>query len=359
MIIKLLKKIIPILSVILLCMTFSINTYTVVAVPSQLPAIEGDNTDDIQNFLEEDNTEDIELTLEKNREKLATFAEKFAKDKGNLCTYTRIHNVYDSSDEGVRARAATYQLDPEESNGPFLFDCVGWVSYAIHWALHISYSGAETGKSGFVTNNGVRDTSHFVKLKDLNSAKRGDILYYRREDTEERKNSGHVAIYLGTDESGQQMIVDCTQKVKIRTMSNWQPGGQDAPFQNAATLCSLDGANFGELPGSIEISDSTGSEGSTGSGESQGGTSGDLSVDEVDLDDIINRMEYDGMPPDVTFNGGHSLMYYIDKIGEALDYLIGIMFNGIKVAIVAVIDGVQTIITNALEFLSGTNSNST
>ena len=332
MIIKLLKKIIPILSVILLCMTFSINTYEVVAAPERLQATE------------EGNTEDIELTLENARERLAVFAEDFAEKKGKFSSYAKIDHLIDS-DEGIRARAETYKLSPE-SNGPFRFDCVGWVSYAIHWALSISYSGAESGLSGFITNNGVKDSSHFAKLADITSAKRGDILIYRRLDTEKRKNSGHVAIYLGINEAGQQMIADCRGGgVKVRKMSNWQPSGQEAPFQSAATLSSLDGVNFGELPGGIDLDNTLG-----GSSSSDGGS---ITAPEIDLDDIIMIMDYDGMPPDASFDGGHSIMYYIEKVSQVFNYLIGIMFNGIKVAVVGLMDGVQSIITNALEFLSG------
>lgn len=313
MIIKQTKKIIPILLVILLCMIFPLNTYKVLAVPVH------------EEIGDEGGTEDIEVTLENARERLAEFAESFASSKGGSCVYT----------QNTSARAATYNISPN-SSGLFQFDCVGWVSYAIHWALGLDCESASSGSGGFVTpQSRVKDPAHFIEIQGVGSARRGDILIANYGTP----YGNHVAIYLGN-----QQIVDCCNRsyaVKIDTMTNWKPSWQDGPFQSFATLISLDGVNFGDLPDGTDINNIP---------------AGTLTATEVDLDEIIDRMEFDGMPPDVSYDGGHSLMYYIDKITKAFDYLIGIMFNGIKVAVVGVIDGIQSIITNALDFLGGTNS---
>lgn len=309
MIIKLIKRIIPILLIILLCMTFPLNTYKVLAVPVH---------EDIES-----GTEDIEVTLENSRNQIASYAERFASTYSSMCKYS------------WNKRGETYLGHLPSASDPFYwFDCVGWVNFVVNRSIGLDFSlchiGLDEGGSGFVTpQSGVRDTLHFAMI-DISQAQRGDILV--------APSAPHVAIFLG---NGRVADMWRSSGLSIRGLSGYTMSGwTGCTFTYAARLISIDGVNFGELPGGIDINNIP---------------EGTLTATEVNLDEIIDRMEYDGMPPDVSYDGGHSLMFYIDKVTEVFDYLIGIMFNGIKVAIVTVIDGVQSIIKSALDFLSGTN----
>ena len=85
------------------------------------------------------------------------------------------------------------KVDPDKG---YFFDCVGWVSFAVH---NCSGLGASTftyfkypGGSG---QNGYQDIS------SLNDLKPGDIL----------SSSGHVMMYVGdVDGSGKPCIIHCT-----------------------------------------------------------------------------------------------------------------------------------------------------
>ena len=319
MIIKLIKKVIPILLIILLCMMLPIEYINIFF--SKVEAREERPED---NERETNGQTNIEVTLETAREQIASYAEGFATSpNGGLCRYD------------YNKRGRTYEgLLPNSSDPYYWFDCVGWVNFAINRSIGIDFGpchiGAAEGGGGFVTPSGVKDTSHFASI-NISSARRGDILI--------APAAPHVAIYLGNGKVVDMW--DTSTGLSVRGLSGFTMTGWTAcTFSEAATLVSIDGVNFGEIPDGTDFTFQY-PEGITEA--------------EVDLDEIIDEMKFDGMPPDVTYGGTHSIQYYLEKVSDTFDYVIGIMFNGIKVVSVSILEGIQGIITGVLDFVCGNN----
>lgn len=306
MIVKVVKKTVVIALIVLLCI-FSFL----------MKAVEASSKTDVAN--NSNKISDVEVTLESAREKIASWAESFVSSNSGSCKY----------DVNKRGRTYLGQL-PSSSDPYYYFDCVGFVSLVINRAIGLDYEGAKVGLnaggSGFITpQSGVKDTVHFAQVQ-VSSARRGDILI--------APGAPHVAIYLGNGR-----VADMWKSgLSIRninssyTMTGWSA----CTFTSSATLISIDGVHFGELPGGIDIGDLP---------------PGTITATEVNLDDI--NFKYSGMPSEVIDGGSYSPIFYINKIGEALDYIVGIMFNGIKVVTTGIAEGLEGILSDILKGLSG------
>lgn len=229
---------------------------------------------------------------------------------------------------------------------PFQFECVGFVAYIVHTATGINPSNEDpwTGGNGFANPGSYCDSIHY-EIKDIDERQEGDILM----------SEGHVAIYVGDD-----MMVDMARRWDngiasydggpfYRSIAGWG-------FDKVARLKSLDGATEPPLDGGTDITPTptpNPNEGPT-PGESGGTTKPNPNLnydaDIVYLDD--RKFEFNGMPTTVVNAGGHSFMYYINKIGEAFDYLFGIILNGFKVVPVGIITGLENWITDIFNSLN-------
>lgn len=306
MVIKIFKKIVATSVLILMCISFFFT--------STVKAGSKVNTPDTSGKIS-----NVEVTLDSSRDKIASWAESFASDNSMRCKYD------------VNKRGKTYLGRLPNSSDPYYyFDCVGFASFVINRAIGLDYAGAHVGfnegGSGFVTpQSGVRDTLHFAQVP-VSSARRGDILI--------APGAPHVAIYLGNGrvadmwESGLSIRnIDSSYR-----MTSWSK----CVFTSSATLISVDGVHFGDLPGGIDI------------GNIPEGT---LTATEVNLDDI--NFKYSGMPSEVIDGESYSPMFYVNKIGEAIDYIVGIMFNGIKVVTTGIAEGLEGFLTDIFKSLSG------
>ncbi len=233
------------------------------------------------------------------------------------------------------------------SPGVYRFDCVGWVNYAIHW-----FYGLEYDYSFYLSTAGVFDAR--FRVIDVNNAIAGDILIdpatadeyggfeydgVNHVNYDTGGSTQHVAVYIGNGE-----IVDMWGNgssyggLGRRTVnSNWGES-QDSTcrFAYAARLISLDGVHFGTLPDGADVV-----------------ASGSIDSGSIDLGENASNFQYSGMPTTVSVSGSHSWGYYMNKISEVFNYIIGIMFNAIKSIPIFIADKVQTIITNALNYLNG------
>ncbi len=311
------------------------------------------------------NSSTHQTTLETAGEDLATWAENFANNHKWDC-------IYD-----VDLRGATYRGDITG----YYFDCVGWVAYALNRAIGIYNQSAYNGSGGPVIPSQYGDnvnTNNFVQSYDMSQARRGDILIA----------PGHVAIYLGNGKvvdmwsTGDGRKTSQFNGLEIRDLNGWTMADwSGCTFTSFARIVSLDGIHFLEdaignsdftllppnpdtpLPGSVEYSGqdlfdwiSNVVEGILLGHSSERGTTKDTSSGgsgEVDLDQIAEEMKIDGMPPDVVAGGDVGMMYYLSGVGDLFDYIIGLMFNGIKIVTVTIGEGIQGMVTGALDFLSG------
>ena len=104
----------------------------------------------------------------------------------------------------------------------YFFDCVGWVSFAIHNSVGLgndtfTYFAVPTGCSS-ATGNGYANLSTTTDLKP------GDIL----------RSSGHVMLYVGDiDNSGKGSIIHCTGYGKDGGPAN----GSSWPNYNWGLIC--------------------------------------------------------------------------------------------------------------------------
>ncbi len=281
----------------------------------------GNDRRSIDRFLDDNYLNDPEKQLEYARKRIGDFAERFANNKSNETEYDYTYGPQ---------RKDTYNNKPPTGSGPFIFDCVGFVDYVIHYSIGLTNEKAENGWGGFVSPQSLIKDNRFSSI-DVSQAQRGDVLI----DPEDFEGDTlvHVAIYLGDNKVSDSTTLTPTVEIRdINKVSNgfFEPKTHNT-FTMAARLNSLDGVNYGELPGGVQFT-------------------GPI----TDLDSL--DFEFSGMPVTATFAGGYSLMYYISKIGDLFDYIFGIMFNGIKIVPVRIINGMYEIITNTFDYLNGNTS---
>lgn len=267
--------------------------------------------------------------------KLALFAQGFfAMNQGDRCIYNYEPGIKPNS-ETVQETWNTYTHGVDNSSDyRYRFECTGFVACMIYWSLGLYFPSVETGYLP-VDVGGVNDTEHFTLINSVENLQAGDILITLG-------GSPHVAIYVGDG-----MMVDMGHAgVKYRGIHSLEASG--ITFRGIARLKSVDGATEPPIEGGTEITPPT-----TPS-EPGGTTTPDPNLhydaDLVYLDE--QNFEFNGMPTTVINAGGHSFMYYINKIGEAFDYLFGIILNGFKVVPVGIITGLENWITDILNSLN-------
>lgn len=288
-----------------------------------------------------DETGEVEtpITIESAKAQIANWALAFKQSEGAKWVY----NNQDSSRD--RARAATYNGGYPQSS--YVYDCVGCVSYIIHSSIGITYSGAESGISGFVTpQNNVRDTRHFTlnTITESNIPTAGDVLIASKGINGSTHN--HVAIYCGNS-----TIVDIirTNDTDIRTVtSSWEENGsRGCIFSKYATLTSVDGASFTPIEGGAILP-------SPGNGGGSGGNIGEV-IPEVDLDEVADKFKYQGMPTDINYSQENTNVFkwLFDNVSGFMDYAAGVLISFIKMPVVGLTSIVERTISKQLHDANG------
>ena len=267
-----------------------------------------------------------EITIESARRQIAEWGLKFKTEEGVKWRYKSIYNVNDLYDPGVKARRETYKGGYHQSS--YGFDCVGCVSYIIHYSIGINFSGAETGKSGFVTPGGARDTAHF-ESHDIGGSfqpEMGDILIMPKPSG---RGSGHVAIYCGDGR-----IVDYGKSREISTVDtgSWKDNNNHT-YTKFARLISIDGASFSPIEGGIVLP----TPGADGEGE-------------VDLDEIAERFKYHGMPTKIEYQKEETdvFRWIFDGVTGLVDFLAGLLLSIIRIPIVGITSFVESKINDGI-----------
>jgi len=270
--------------------------------------------------------ENTSITLESARNQLVQWALNFKKQEGLKWKYIK-------GDELYAIRGKTYKGGYPQNE--YKFDCVGCVSYILHYSIGINYEGAVSGNSGFVTpQNNVRDTKHFELhyISDDDQPIPGDILIA----TKGQGGSGHnhVAIYCG---NGQ--VVDCRgTETRINTVtSEWvEPENSTSSlckYTKFARLISVEGASFSPIDGDFDI---------TASGND---------VEEVDLDEIAAAFKYNGMPTEIS-STTTTFRWLFDDIGDFGNYILGILLSLIRIPIVGLTSVTERSINTGLHNLN-------
>ncbi len=310
-----LRKITVLVLTVNICVLFFLNSITI-AVPNDSSAVE-----------------------ENPGVKLALFAQAFfATNKGDRCIYNYEPGVKPSS-ETVQETWNTYTHGVDNnSNYKYRFECTGFVACMIYWSLGLYFPSVETGYLP-VDVGGVNDTEHFTLINSVENLYAGDILMTLGGDP-------HVAIYVG----GGMMVDMGHSGVEYRGIHSLESSG--IVFKGVARLKSVEGATQPPIEGGTDITPTPG-ESSGGTGETTK-PNPNLHYDapSVDLDAEKFDFDFNGMPKTAINAGGHSIMYYIEKIGDAFDYLFGIILNGFKVVPVGIIVGLENWITDIFNSLN-------
>lgn len=297
----------------------------------------------IVNATDENAESETPITVESAKAQIANWALSFKASEGSKWVYNNNDSTRD------RARAATYNGGYPQSS--YVYDCVGCVSYIIHMSIGITYSGAESGISGFVTpQSNVRDTRHFT-LHTISESSRptaGDVLIASKGVNGSTHN--HVAIYCGND-----TIVDIirTNDTTIRTVtSNWEENGSSGCiFSKYATLTSVDGASFTPIEGGA-ILPTPGNNDNNGGGSN--GNTGEI-IPVVDLDEVADKFKYQGMPTDINYSqeDANVFKWLFDNVDGFMDYATGIMASIVRMPIVGLTSIVERTISQQLQNANG------
>lgn len=243
-----------------------------------------------QNFASDGNAENNEstnMTEDELRDGFVNSIIEFYNQHRNQCSY-------DFSFGPGRER--TYRNGPD--SGSYCFDCVGWVSCAFHWFLGLGgkdftyFVDPTTSKeySKDDDRNFIDDPTHFERVNNISQAKKGDVLVAIDQ---------HVAIYIG---DGQVLDMYEREGLGIRSINGTYT------WDFVAHLYNFEGVTFNPIEGGSDISGS-----------------GSWDTEEVDLDEIAEDFNFQGMPTTVIREDEKVdvFRWIFDGIGGFLDYLTG------------------------------------
>ena len=249
-------------------------------------------------------------------QQIANWAIDFYNNHKSQCRYN------------VKERANYYNAEIN-NHSVYKFDCVGWVSFAIHHATGLGGNSftifaGPTGTKDRVWNVNNFATNGFEEIwRDETGLKSslptsvtvlpGDILIAE----------GHVGIYVGKDENGTDRVVDMWRDVSgglgYRTMSEFTSGSNGRLMQiGRVSEETAARANFEFIADGVILPGSTGS----GSG---GGTSS------------ASNFEFNGMPTQVSISSRKDATWLFNKISQFFAFFAGLIINILKFAILGYI----------------------
>lgn len=245
------------------------------------------------------------MTEDQLRDSFVNAIVGFYNQHGSQCSYN------------LAGRAKTYINGANA--GTYQFDCVGWVSCAFHWFLRIGSDTAftifvdPTKNAGYAEDDTAQYISgigsqYFQRINDISQAKKGDVLVYKQ-----RGNKQHVAIYIGNG----QVLDMRIDGLGIRSINDTYA------WDFVAHLYNFEGVTFTPIEDGAELPEE---------GEEEGGN---WDVDEVDLDEIAELFQYDGMPPTMIYQDEKVdvFRWIFDGISGFMDFIAGLLISFIKMPI--------------------------
>lgn len=256
---------------------------------------------------------DSEEELAKAREQIAKWAIQFVQSpEAAKCEYpSKKLSVI------IEKRGQTYRsTDPQDV---YYFDCVGWVSYAVNRAIGISHPSIESGNKGFVQplsthSPNVFDKAHFAPI-GIDEKQPGDIIV----------SDKHVGIYVGGE-----MMVDMQRGLELRSITE-VADDEEHVWKEAARLISVDGAQYDPIEGGVELPSGPDIGGNGGTEDE-----GTITTDIIDLDELGDQFEYDGMPT-TTIRESNQIdvfQWLFEKITGFLSFIVGLLISIIRAPIV-------------------------
>ncbi len=268
----------------------------------------------------------VELTPEIVGQQIANWAIQFCNDEDDG-KYTCLYND-NTNDSNGSPRSIAYNAKIVEG-ATYEFDCVGWVSFAIHHATGIGYDSftifASPTRYGF--NNVAFGRGFFEEVWRNDAGVEGlptdvtvlpgDILIM----------NGHVGLYVGKNSEGVDMVAD------MWSTANGGLGIRSATtFTNAVANDNLKqigrvteeaarNANFQFVADGVYLPGSIGSGGSSTS----------------------NNFEFNGLPNNVSYSSSQDNLWLFDLISQFFGFFAGMMINLLKYSIIGYIEMAESI----------------
>lgn len=288
---------------------------------------------------------------------VVNFAEDFLKNYGDRCIYPE-NNVF-------AQRETTYEKGLTDVNGDYyskyVFDCVGWVDFAVHFGTGlVSSKGLNAYAGMFVTPHATAAESikedKYLKEVSIDSIEAGDLLIAYRDKNNNGKidnpDTTHVAVYVGNG-----YVIDMwgnskggLGKRKIKTDEASVDSSEHFVF---AARFTEDAVKDASGPTTIGGGTST-TGGPSNINKGQSGTSSDV-IDQV----IVNLDEADfkfsGNPVTVTYKGKKNFIKQVFSFfTEFLDYLGGLVTIAVKMAVIGWANIFEAAVTMLIDLISPT-----
>jgi hypothetical protein len=200
------------------------------------------------------------------------------------------------------------------SNGQYIFDCVGWVQFAIYYGLGIP-SNYTASEGMYVTpQQGIKDTDYFEK-EDASEIKPGDIIVY----------SNDIAIFIG-DNQNLWMSHDSGCGLHIG----------EADVDVATIIVRFKEEAVKVAKGYTKIDGVTNTSSSSQNSNSQSSASSNS----INLDDLDFKLS--GIPKTMSYKGTTKVVKNIFSLfAQFIDLLMGLIFGIIKASIIGWMNIIQ------------------
>ena len=283
----------------------------------------------------DDSGSNAQKTVSEASSGVAEWAKSFYKSYGSRLTYSWRGDV-------TYNRVQVHDFSTEEfqnklnSSSTLYVDCVGWVALAWHRGSGIDmwtsrYNGGSIiGSCYNMPTSYVGDLAANEYFKDyaLTSPSQlipGDILVSFDE---------HVALYVGDfDDNG--------------TTKNVLEMGRHGLTANAMSGCSTSWSSFEAIVRLISYDGVTwdGLSGLDGSG-------GSYDTELINLDTVQKKLKFSGLPKTITYSGSKSFPDIFEFIKGLLDWLVGLLFLGLKIFAMGITEICENIVNNLMHSVS-------
>ena len=261
-------------------------------------------------------------TAEEVGMQIANWSIKFYNEHKNQCSY-------DSTFGTPRKNAYKAPIDDTTL---YCFDCVGWVSFAVHHSTGLGgkeftvFAQPQRIKSKTTAFAGFYEFQKDVRIYNEEDGlalgmRPGDILI-----KSEMSGGEHVGIYVGND----TVIHSIGHPLAKHTVSEFATNtnystGTVVDYIVRVSEESAQKANFEFVPGGAILPD-------TGSNS------------------ISNEFEFNGLPQTVSYTKPGGLDWLFDQISQFFSFLAGMIINLIKYSILGYVGLIQTFIGNTIDW---------